>query len=197
VLVSAGLAIGLGLLFLLDAERLSGSRGGRIAILIGLGCLPLFALGGGTAHAVHESSSTEFCLNCHEMTPYGQSLFVEDTKALPAAHYQSRLIDRDHVCYACHKDYGLLGDFKAKLTGLNHVYVHFLGEIPETFELYSPYPNSNCLYCHDDARSFLDSAGHRGQVEQFRKGRTSCLTCHAMGHGLDQVKAGEFWLANP
>lgn len=163
-------------------------------MLLGIGVLPLLGVAGGSVHAVRQSSTTDFCMKCHEMEDYGRSLFVEDQSVLPAVHYQKRLIDREQTCFACHTDYAMFGNTKAKLAGLQHVWVHYLGEVPETLELYQPYPNYNCLHCHEDARGYIEAAPHQGMLESLRKGRESCLKCHGKGHALDQVEAGAFWM---
>jgi cytochrome c-type protein NapC len=193
----AGVAAVAGVLLLGAIDRLVGSRAGRIAVFLGVVVLPLLALGSGSMYAVKASSSTTFCLSCHEMDAHGKSLFIDDPMALPAVHYQKRLIDRDETCYACHTDYAIFGDIKAKMNGLKHVWVHYLGDPPEpeALELYSPYPNYNCLHCHDDARSFLEASGHEGKFAKMQSGALSCLKCHGEGHALDQVEEGNFWQA--
>lgn len=181
-------------LLLFNAERLVGSRAGRLAVFLGLVGLPFVAIGSGTTYGVKASSKTEFCISCHEMEQYGQSLFVDDPRALPAVHYQKRLINRDETCYQCHTDYAMFGDVSAKINGLKHVWVHYLGDVPETFELYNPYPNHNCLHCHDDARGYVESPAHKGSFRDMEQGKVSCLKCHDMGHALDKVAAGQLWL---
>jgi nitrate/TMAO reductase-like tetraheme cytochrome c subunit len=188
------LAIVVALILFFNADRLAGIRAGRLAMLMGLGCLPLLAVCTGGSHAFTTSSSTEFCLSCHEMDDHGKSLFVNDLRALPAVHYQKRLIDRDRVCYQCHTDYAMFGDVKAKLNGLRHVWVHYIGEAPQQLELYRPYPNYNCLHCHDDARSYLEAVPHQGSFDALRAEEKSCLDCHNRGHALDGVRAGDFWV---
>jgi cytochrome c-type protein NapC len=197
ILGTALVAIVVGMVLYFNADRLAGSRAGRLAVLLGVLGLPLVSVTGGVGHAVSESSSTPFCLSCHEMNEHGRSLFVDDMTVLPAVHYQKRLIDRDQICYACHTDYAMFGEFKAKLNGLKHVWVHYLGDppAPENLELYAPYPNRNCLHCHDDARSYLEAAPHQGQFEALRADERSCLECHSRGHAIEQVKEGNFWLA--
>jgi cytochrome c-type protein NapC len=194
VLVIAGVAIAAALTLLLGAGRLVGSRAGRLAMLAGALLLPGVALLSGVDHAYRESSTTTFCLSCHEMGDHGKSLFVDDPLALPAVHYQKRLIDRDHACFQCHTDYALYGDVRAKMNGLRHVWVHFLEDPPAKLELYAPYPNANCLHCHDDARSFLEARGHDGIVDVLRTEERSCLECHSRGHALDAVKENAFWI---
>jgi cytochrome c-type protein NapC len=174
---------------------LLGQAWGRLALLVGAGVVPLFATAGGLNAGYRESSSTNFCMECHEMKPYGMSLFVDNPHALPAVHYQSRLIDRDTTCYGCHADYALFGDVKTKLNGLRHVWVHYVGEAADPIELYQPYPNSNCLHCHDDARNYLEARGHQEILPELRAGTTSCLKCHAVAHDFESVEAGRLWQA--
>jgi cytochrome c-type protein NapC len=193
-LLSAGIALLCAVVLFFATNKLPASRGGWAALILCVFALPLFAVTSGTTYAVQASSSTEFCLECHEMGDYGRSLFVDDHTVLPATHYQNRLVQRDHACYACHADYAMWGNVKAKLNGLKHVWVHYLGEIPDTFELYQPYPNSNCLHCHADGRRYVEAAPHVDKLEAMANDEVSCLTCHGKGHALDQVEAGNFWL---
>jgi nitrate/TMAO reductase-like tetraheme cytochrome c subunit len=178
------------------AGPLAASRWGGRALLMGVAVLPIAATAVSLRAGVQESSRTRFCLSCHEMQGHGKSLFVDERRALPAVHYQNRLIDRDTSCYACHTDYALFGDFKAKLNGLKHVWVHYLGKVPEKFALHQPYTNSNCLHCHDDGRRFIEAPPHQAVLGQLRAGGMSCLTCHNLGHDLPAVDARRFWQAN-
>lgn len=187
-------AIVLVLLLAYAAGQLSAQRAGRWVLLGGLGLLPLVLSGAGAAVGVRQSSQTEFCLSCHEMEAHGKSLFVDNSSSLVAAHYQQRLIPRESTCYACHTDYALFGDFKAKLNGLKHVWVHAFGEAPQRLALYQPYPNYNCLHCHDDARGYLQVAAHQPLMAELRSGARSCLGCHSVAHDLEGVKAGNFWV---
>ncbi len=175
------------------APKLAGSVAGKLALLLGVVVTPGLAAVGGTSYAYTESSSTEFCVSCHEMEPHGRSLFADDPTVLPAVHYQKRLVDRDHACFACHTDYAMFGNLKAKANGLRHVWVHYFGEPEGPFELYAPYPNANCLHCHDDARSYLESQGHQGQFDALRANELSCLKCHASGHAHDRLEEVGFW----
>ncbi|RKH02390.1 NapC/NirT family cytochrome c [Corallococcus carmarthensis] len=176
------------------AGHLTANRLGRLVLLGGLALLPLAVSGTGVAVGVRESSQTQFCMGCHEMEPYGQSLFVDNPNALAAVHYQKRLINRDSTCFSCHTDYALFGDAKAKLNGLRHVWVHYFGTIPPEPRLYQPYPNYNCLHCHNDARGYLEAGPHRELQAELQSGARSCLSCHDLAHDLEGVKAQNFWL---
>ena len=90
------------------------------------------------------------------MEPYGRSLLVDDPAYVPARHFQNNRVPRDDACFTCHTNYTLFGDYKAKLRGLRHVYVNYIGTIPKQIKLYDPYNNRECLHCHGGARTFED-----------------------------------------
>jgi cytochrome c-type protein NapC len=178
-----------------SAATLLATRSGRWLLLLGLALVPLALTGTGVTVGIHESSRTSFCMGCHEMEPFAKSLFVDNPMALSAMHYQKRAIDRDSTCFSCHTDYAMFGDEKAKLNGLRHVWVHYFTTPPEHITLYQPYPNHNCLHCHDDARNFLEKKPHIDNRVALHDGSMSCLTCHSVVHDLDGVDAGHFWVA--
>ena len=97
------------------------------------------------------------------MEGYGRSLFIDDPTVVPAVHYQKRLVDRDRACFECHTNYAMFGDVRAKYDGLKHVWVHYFADPPDELALYEPYPNANCMHCHDDARGFVEAARARGR----------------------------------
>jgi cytochrome c-type protein NapC len=196
-LILVGLAVALGVVVLLwfGRPQLILSRWGRIALLVGVGLFPTGMSAVSISAGVRESSRTRFCLQCHEMAPHGRSLFFDDRRSLPAVHYQNRLISREDTCYSCHTDYAMFGDIKAKLNGLRHVYVHYLGQVPQKIALYKPYPNSNCLHCHDDSRSFLEAAAHQPVLGEIQAGRTSCLNCHNVAHAPQAGGGERLWQA--
>jgi cytochrome c-type protein NapC len=196
-MTNAGIAVGAALVFgvLLYAgvRSLVGPRWGRITLLVGVALVPLAATGFTLVSGTKASSRTSFCLSCHEMGDYGRTLFADNPKALAAVHYQNRLIDRAETCYACHTDYALFGDVKAKMNGLRHVWVHYFGKVPQKIKLYEKYPNYNCLHCHDDARRFQAAPAHGPMMAELRAERTSCLSCHNVAHDLAKVHAGDLW----
>lgn len=193
VALGAGLAI-VALLFF-GVNALAAQRVGRIVLLAGLVALPLLVSAGNISYGVAESSQTRFCLSCHEMQRHGRSLFVDDKQALAAVHYQNRLVERDTTCYSCHKNYALFGDVTAKVNGLRHVWAHYVSGVPEKLALYQPYPNSNCLHCHDDSRRFVEAPPHRAILAALYDGTTSCLSCHRIAHDMTKVDAGQLWQA--
>ncbi len=178
-----------------SSTPLLAHRTGRWLLLFGLAVIPLVLTGLSFSVGMHESSRTSFCMGCHEMEPYAKSLFADNPLSLSAMHYQKRLVDRDTTCFSCHTDYAMFGNAKAKLNGLRHVWVHYFRTVPEHIELYQPYPNYNCLHCHDDARNFLEKPVHLEQRAALQSGEVRCVSCHTVAHDLQAVKDGTFWAA--
>ncbi|HEX2645387.1 MAG TPA: NapC/NirT family cytochrome c [Thermoanaerobaculia bacterium] len=172
---------------------LTAARGGRVLAFLAFLVLPLLASAMGLSAHLDHSKSTEFCLSCHPMKPYGQSLHVDDPAWIPAHHFQNNLVPRDHACFTCHTHYTMFGDAKAKLRGLRHVYVYYLGHIPEKIELYEPYNNRECLHCHDGARSFEESDLHKEIRADLASGQISCLECHDTIHNVGDLKGKALW----
>ncbi len=133
---------------------ITASRGGKILAFVSLFVFPVLGGSMGISQHVERSKTTQFCTSCHVMQDYGKSLRIDDPSFLPAAHFQNNRVARDTACYTCHTDYAMYGDFRAKLRGLRHVYIQYLGKVSNKVELYNPYNNRECLHCHAGARTF-------------------------------------------
>jgi len=169
------------------------ARGGRVLAFLALCILPLLMSALGVAAQVEHSKSTKFCLSCHVMEPYGRSLHVDDASWVPAQHYQNNRVPRGEACFTCHTNYTLFGDFKAKLRGLRHVYVNYIGTIPRQIKLYDPYNNRECLHCHAGARTFEESDLHKEIRAELAKNATSCLECHDTIHNVHGLAGVKMW----
>lgn len=172
---------------------LTAARGGKVLAFLALLVLPLAMTALGLSSHMERSKSTEFCLSCHVMEPYGKSLRVDDAGFVPASHFQNNRVPRDKACFTCHTDYTMFGDAKAKLRGLRHVYVYYLAGAPEKISLYEPYNNRECLHCHAGARSFEESELHVEIRDELRTNQTSCLECHDVVHEVDQLAGKPLW----
>jgi cytochrome c-type protein NapC len=173
-------------------------RGGRILAFLSLFILPSLALAVGFGAHVEQSKRTEFCLSCHVMEPYGKSLKVDDSEYIPAGHVQNGRVDKDEACFTCHTTYAMYGDVKAKLGGLRHLAVNYLGTLPDTIKLYEPYNNRECLHCHQGARSFEENDAHAEtdtSMVAMKANRLSCMTsgCHDIVHDVHNVNGPEMW----
>jgi cytochrome c-type protein NapC len=176
---------------LIMRPSLTAARGGKVLAFFILFLLPVVMLWAGTSLHLEHAKSTDFCLSCHVMEPYGESLLLDDTAHLPASHYQQRHVSRDQACYTCHTSYTMFGGVKSKMKGLQHLYVNYLGTIPDQIELYEPFDNNECLHCHDGARDFVDV--HGDMQSELESGETSCLECHDQVHVVHQVDQLEKW----
>jgi len=172
---------------------LTAARGGKILAFMAFFILPVLTTTIGTSTHLEQSKSTSFCLSCHVMKPYGESLRIDSDAYLPARHFQNNIIPRDQACFTCHTTYTMFGDFSAKLRGVRHVYVQYLGTLPETLELYSPFKNRECLHCHSGARSFEENENHVDLREDLENDEFSCLDCHDSIHGVEHLGELDMW----
>jgi cytochrome c-type protein NapC len=179
---------------------ITATRGGKILAFLVLFLLPLLCTAMGASHHLERSKQTAFCLSCHIMEPYGKSLFVDDPSYLAAAHFQNHRVPAEEACYTCHTNYAMFGGVRAKLHGLRHIYVQYLGTppAPEKIKLYEPFNNRECLHCHAGARSFEEGAVHNADPETLpavKANKLSCLSsgCHEVVHNVGDLNKVKFW----
>jgi len=177
---------------------LAPTRGGKQLVFVILFLLPVTVASLGAGEHMERSKQTDFCLSCHIMEPYGRSLRIDDPTYLPAAHYQNARVPRDQACYVCHTDYVMYRGIRAKIRGLRHVYVQYLGHPAPPLHLYSPYSNRECLHCHAGARSFEDGAVHNADpsvMASIKSNQFSCLSsgCHENVHAIAHLPEMKFW----
>ena len=185
---------------LIARPGITSTGGGKIMAFLVLFVLPILCFGMGASSELEHARSTEFCLSCHIMEPYGKSLLVDDPQHLGAAHFQNHRVPADEACYTCHTNYAMFGGIKAKLGGLKHIYVYYLGKppAPENIKLYEPYNNRECLHCHLGARSFEEGSVHAADPDllpAIKANKTSCISsgCHEVVHDVGKLKDAKFW----
>lgn len=174
---------------------LTVTRGGKQLAFVVLFLMPVAVAAIGAEEHIERSKQTDFCLSCHIMEPYGRSLYIDDPMYVPAAHFQNARVPRDQACYTCHTDYVMYGGIRAKIRGLRHVYVQYLGHASPPLHLYNPYDNRECLHCHAGARSFEEGAVHGPLMESIKSNELSCLTggCHDNVHAVAHLSELKFW----
>jgi nitrate/TMAO reductase-like tetraheme cytochrome c subunit len=170
--------------------------GGKTMALVAVAVLPAVAMTFGMNAHLEASKTTEFCLSCHVMKPYGESLKLDDLAHVPAAHFQNSRVPRDHACYSCHTTYTLYGDAEAKWKGMRHLWINYFGTIPAKIELYEPFKNRECLHCHGGSRTFEENEFHLEYREGIATNETSCLECHDLAHDIDNLTELERWNRN-
>ncbi len=168
--------------------------GGKILAFLALFALPGLLLLGGAGRHYEQAKTTGFCLSCHIIQPYGESLRIDDARFLPAAHYQNKRIPVDRACYTCHTNYTMFGDLDDKIRGVRHVWHNLWGPASDPVELYEPYENLACLKCHQGARSYEEQAAHTPFRADLLSGAKSCLMCHNLVHEIDKLDRFGRWI---
>jgi cytochrome c-type protein NapC len=181
-------------------KNISQTREGKMLAFVALLVLPVVSVWGGFEAHLDRAESTQFCLSCHVMTQFGQSLHYDDKSYIPALHFENNFVPRDHACYTCHTDYAMFGAVKAKFNGLHHIFVQYFGTVPkpEDIKLYKPFPNETCLHCHLGARKFEEVNGHHktpDMLDKVKSGKLSCISsgCHDTVHEIGDLKDAKFW----
>ncbi|VAX16572.1 hypothetical protein MNBD_NITROSPINAE02-2149 [hydrothermal vent metagenome] len=162
---------------------------GKTVVFTGILVFPLLWGTIVASHNLEVGKETGFCAKCHVMTPYVDSLKVDDDEPLSAVHYQNNWVPKKYACYACHTQYTVFGPVKAKLSGLKHLYIYYFTDPPEKLKLYAPYENRECLRCHGPSKKFLEHKKHKrpkGLLRKIMNGDKSCMArgCHELGHLL-------------
>jgi cytochrome c-type protein NapC len=198
-IVLAIAAIGLTVVIAL-CPGMTRQPGGKILALFFFFILPVAVGLLESSFHLERSKQIQFCLSCHVMSDYGRSFYRADLSYLPVAHFQNHLVSPETPCYTCHTDYTMYGDIRAKWRGLRHVYVQYLGKVPQPSEitLYRPYDNQNCLYCHEGARSFDEGVVHTADpaiLSAIKSNKLSCLSsgCHDSIHNVATLDRAKFW----
>jgi cytochrome c-type protein NapC len=194
-IVCAGLAALLMVWFLVRKPALT--RATKIALLLGIGALPLATATTGNIANFEATKSRRFCGSCHVMTPYKTDSEDPNSTTLAARHSRNALFG-DENCYACHADYGMYGTVVTKLGGLRHVYeytLHYhdmpLAEAREKIHIRKPFPNSTCMHCHStEVPNWNAVKEHASLRDRARGGEVSCASegCHGPAHPFSKVK---------
>lgn len=169
----------------------------KILAFIGLCVLPALCIVGGMNTHVQRSEQTQFCISCHVMIPYGQSLYVDDPGHIPAQHFQNHRVPTDMACYSCHADYTIYGPLKDKLQGLKRIYVQYVSTPPDpaAIRIAGGFKNAQCLHCHLGARSFEENPVHVAMMDSLKSEQDSCLGsgCHDTAHDVANVSHLKMW----
>jgi len=198
-----GVTVALALVVAFRTELTRAVRG-KVLAFIALFVLPALAVLQGFDNHMEKAKTTQFCLSCHVMEPYGKTLQIDDRSFIPAVHAQNHMVPPDQVCFTCHTTYTMFGDYQAKLRGLRHLQVQYLGTVPkpEDIKLYTPYNNRECLHCHDGQRKYVEAAPHKKSPVMFQQMAANTLSCtksdcHEFIHDVADLKDAKLWKQVP
>ena len=170
---------------------------GKILAFLGLFILPALCIAGGMSAHMQRSEQAQFCLSCHSMEPYARSLYIDDPKYIPAAHYQNHRVPAEQACYACHADYTIFGPLRDKLRGVTRIYMQYVSTPPNPIRISGGYNNAQCLHCHAGARNFEENAIHSAIMDTLKSNQLSCISCHDMIHNTAELSHLKFWRPAP
>lgn len=136
-----------------------------------------------SVHHLNQSKEVAFCASCHEMDLHVKDVTHRKSRSLASKHMRRSWIN-DHPCYTCHTNYTLFGPVEAKLKGLVHMGAALFQEVEEAdIELYQqPYPDVNCLQCHDNER--FDKEEDHEDIDPDER----CVDCHDNIHKIKKAK---------
>lgn len=167
------------------------TRATKIALLFGIGLLPIATAGNGNISGYNATKERQFCSSCHVMTPYGADATDPASESLASRHSRNEAFGHES-CYTCHADYGMFGTVTTKLGGMRHVYEYVfnyrtmpIDEFLATIEILAPFPNSTCIRCHSTANPGWSQVGdHASSLAEVRAGTVSCASdgCHGPAH---------------
>lgn len=181
--------------FFLVRPSLTRAVAWKMLAFIGLCVLPALCIVGGMSAHMKRSEQTKFCISCHAMEPYGQSLHIDDPGHLPAQHFQNHRVPADTACHSCHADYTIYGPMKDKLSGLTRIYKQYVGTPSNPITIPGGFKNAQCLQCHRGARAFEENPIHAAMMDSLKSNETSCLTsgCHDTAHDIANLNHLKMW----
>ena len=161
----------------------------KLLFFVGVLVLPTVSLALGNLVGLQQAKKVEFCGSCHlTMMPYVNDMRHTESASLAAKHFRNRWIP-EAQCYTCHASYGLFGDVKAKMAGLNDVYKYYSRTYHLPPKMHQPYQNAECLKCHEGTPKFVESPSHAELLPSIRAGEFSCVDCHGPAHVTEVTHA--------
>ena len=191
VLSVAGAAVVLILLIFAVKARSLTKKSHRVFALVAMGLLPCLWLLGVGVYDLDRMMTVDFCVTCHTMDGYRESLTSEAADSIVAAHYMNNRVPHDKACYACHADHTpISGPIKTKLNGLLEAYIEYFGEAEMPLEAKRPETVlANCRHCHEGGKDF--EIAHEDMLSEILSGETSCFECHDVGYVLPETNKDE------
>jgi cytochrome c-type protein NapC len=192
------LTIVLAVVFLVRPSVTAGVTG-KILAFVALCILPALCIATGMSVHTRRSEQTRFCISCHSMESYGKSLYLDDTKYVPAQHFQNHRVPADMACYTCHSDYTIFGHLKDKLKGITRIYLQYVSSPPNPITIPRGFKNAQCLHCHGEARDFEENPVHSAMMSTLTSNQLSCIStgCHDAVHDASNVNHLKMWRPGP
>jgi hypothetical protein len=121
-----------------------------------------------------------YCVSCHAMRLFKSEKEDPACQSLAMIHCRGRDL-APSGCASCHTGPGAAGWLRAQALGVRHALANARG-VSRTAGPRDPWPNANCLQCHDNENRFIRKQAHMDEWKGIRKGRVSCVDCHSPAH---------------
>ena len=161
-----------------------------MAFLAGSAVLSMTLLLAGKASGFGDTSSTEYCLSCHEMKRYD--------KELKASSHAKDANKKEIGCGQCHiPESGLRWLAVKAIFGVKDIAKHTFGDVSDLDRLELQHftrrfvPDENCLACHKDLMKSVKGEpigevgkqAHEAYLGKNGNTASNCAGCHQnMGH---------------
>ncbi len=131
--------------------------------------------------AMQFENHNSFCASCHtqdEQMFYDRSIAstAVDLASVHDMKGQARCID-------CHTGPGIIGRYGGLMAGSTDLISYFSGHYPQPAALEGPYPDANCLKCHEAVTQKQDFSNHfhvfLARWQAVDKNAAGCASCHA------------------
>jgi cytochrome c-type protein NapC len=164
----------------------------KVALLFGLGILPIGAAFSGNVQGFEATRERRFCGSCHVMDLHRADSDDPASGSLAARHARNAMFGSAN-CYMCHANYGMFGTVVTKIGGMRHVWMQLTKyrnvsaeESKKTVTLLDPGDmNGNCMQCHSTRDTlWLAVTDHKSSLDDTRAGRIACASagCHGLAH---------------
>ena len=142
--------------------------------------------------AMQFENHNSFCASCHTQ---GEHTFYErSTAKTPVDLASVHNIQGQARCIDCHTGPGIIGRYRGLLAGSTNLIAYFSGHYPQPSSLREPYPDANCLKCHDAITHKQEFNNHfhvfLTNWQAVDKNAAGCVSCHLSHDKSGDAKIG-------
>lgn len=146
-----------------SSENEPGGKKRRRLLWPLLGAVIVLSVLGGVGMTT--TSSNQFCISCHEMTPEASTFDLTSHSKLS--------------CVSCHAGEGIGNYIKYKFKILSFVAKHFTGQVPDQIVTTVPIPTQVCEGCHSNTRVVTATGDINIPHDKHLNQGITCTACHA------------------
>jgi len=108
--------------------------------------------------AMQLENHNSFCASCH--TQDEEKFYNRATKSAPTDLASAHDMKNQARCIDCHTGPGIVGRYGGLMAGATDLISYFSGHYPQPAALEEPYPDQNCMKCHQTLADKKDFNNH-------------------------------------